>query len=277
MEAQIRMIVKKCQTVAHHKSIYYLDMTKTKKIRKSFSWSNKSCNRSYFKSLKNALNKVQIPKNTGEYIRPRFTRKYKYCKQLKIKDCKLDRFHSGDKYLQIILGRWPITSNCFTECKNYFAMAMNKWSFFKNDIFIHKLIDNNYFYSKYNELPLDPIFPIRVVLSNDYLIPDHRMKKTMNFIKDYGYDYFKGRAISDRMEGIILKKYPELTTKITKTLPLSHVISRELCILNENNLYFYKIKIENVKRYEPYVFISERNIEYIRNHFKDQPVTIEYL
>lgn len=250
---------------------------KTRKIRKSFTWNKDSCNSNYFSSLINLLNKAHIPKNTENYIRPRFTRKKKFCKNIKINDCKLDDFHSGEKYLQIILGRWMITSNCFTNCKNYFGMAMNKWSFFKNDIFIHHMLRNNFFYKKYNLLPLDPIFPIRIVISNDFLIPPHRMKKTTNFIKEYGYDFFKGKAISDRMIRLIVDKYPELTKKITKTLPLSHVISRELCILNEENLYFYIVKRKENKMYEPYVLISENPITEINKKYYMSEYEFEYL
>jgi hypothetical protein len=244
----------------------------TRKLRKSFTWTKKSCDSKYFKSLIDILNKVKIPNNTGHYIRPKFTRKKKYCNNLKIKDCKLDDFHSGDKYLQIILGRWAITSNCFTTCNNYFAMALNKWSFLKNDAFIYHMLHNNFFYKKYNTLPLDPIFPIRIVLSNDFLIPEHRVKKTTNFIKEYGYDFFKGKAISDRILKEIITKHPELTTHITKT-----VISRELCILKEKNLYFYKVKQRNHKLYRPYVFVSEKPIIEIKKLYTNTNYIFEYL
>jgi hypothetical protein len=250
---------------------------KTRKIRKSFTWDKSSCDRKYFKSLVNVLDKVNIPENTGKYIRPRFTRKKKYCKKLEIKDCNLDDFHSGDKYLQIILGRWMITSNCFTTCKNYFAMAMNKWSFFKNDTFIHHMLHNNFFYKKYNFLPIDPIFPIRIVISNDFLIPPHRMKKTTNFIKEYGYDFFKGKAISDKILKLIKTSYPELTQKITKILPLSHVISRELCLLNEEKLYFYIVKQNYQTMYKPYVLLSEKPLSEIKEIYAGKDYTFELL
>jgi hypothetical protein len=170
-----------------------------------------------------------------------------------------------------------ITSNCFTTCKNYFAMAMNKWSFFKNDVFIHHMIHNNFFYKKYNSLPLDPIFPIRIVLSNNFLIPEHRVKNTLNFIKEYGYDFFKGKAISDRIIKLIMDKHPELTQKITKTLPLSHVISRELCLLNEENLYFYKVKDTTYKLYKPYVLLSEKPLTEIAKIYSGTKYIFEYL
>ena len=218
-----------------------------------------------------------MSKNTGEYIRPRFTRKKKFCNKLKIKDCLLDDFHSGDKYLQIVLGRWMITSNCFTTCKNYFAMAMNKWSFFKNDAFIHHMIRNNFFYKKYNSLPLDPVFPIRIVVSNDFLIPPHKMRKTTNFIKEYGYDFFKGKAISDRVLKLIRDTHPELMKEITKTAPLSHVISRELCLLHAEHLYFYVVKHNDYKQYKPYVLVSEKPLSEIKKVYGGTNYTFEYL
>ncbi len=249
----------------------------TRKIRKSFTWKKSSCDSKYFKSLVDILDKVKFPNNTGEYIRPRFTRKKRFCNKLKIKNCKLDDFHSGDKYLQIVLGRWMITSNCFTNCKNYFAMAMNKWSLFKNDVFIHHMLHNNFFYKKYNKLPLDPVFPIRIVISNDLLISNHRVKKITNFIKEYGYDFFKGKAISDRIVKLIEDKHPELTKKITNQAPLSYVISRELCILNEEHLYFYKVKQNDHILYKPYILISEKPLSEINKIYNDTQYTFEYL
>gem|GEM_PF-3938493 len=156
-------------------------------------------------------------------------------------------------------------------------MAMNKWSFFKNDVFIHHMLHNNFFYKKYNLLPIDPVFPIRIVLSNDFLIPEHRVKKTTNFIKEYGYDLFKGKAISDRIVKLIMDKYPEISKEITKTLPLSHVISRELCLLKEKNLYFYKVKQNDYKLYKPYVLVSEKPLSEINKIYTDNKYTFEYL
>ena len=156
-------------------------------------------------------------------------------------------------------------------------MAMNKWSFFKNDVFIHHMLKNNFFYHKYNKLPLDPVFPIRIVLSNDFLIPEHRVRKTMNFIKEYGYDFFKGKAISDRIVKLIYEKHPEITKQITKTLPLSHVISRELCLLNQEHLYFYKVKHNDSKLYKPYVLLSEKPLSEIEKLYRDKNYTFEYL
>jgi len=250
---------------------------KTRKVRSSFTWTADSCNTKYFDSLIAILNKVNIPKNTGAFIRPRFTRKKGVCEKILIKDCALDDFHSGKDYLQLVLGRWLITSNCFTDCVNYFAMAMNKWSFFKNDTFIHHMIHNEFFYKKYNKLPLDPIFPIRIVLSNKFLIPPHRMRKTTQFIKDYGYDFFKGKAISDKIVKLIESKHPELMKQITKTLPLSHVISRELCLLKQDHLYFYVVKKNDQKLYKPYVLISEKPLTFIQTQYKASDYVFEYL
>lgn len=246
---------------------------RTRKVRKSFTWNKSSCDKKYFKTLTKLLNEVKIPENTGEYIRPKFTRKKTFCSKLKIKDCTLDEFHSGEKYLQIVLGRWSITSNCFTTCKNYFAMAMNKWSLFKNDVFIYHMLKNNFFYKKYSRLPIDPVFPIRIVLSNNFLIPPYRIKSTTNFIKEYGYNFFKGKAISDRIIKLINEKY----YKISKTFPLSHVISRELCLLNEEKLYMYIVKDNDHALYKPYVLISEKPLEEIKNIYKESKYIFEYL
>ncbi len=244
----------------------------TRKIRKSFTWNKSSCNGKYFKSVIKMLDKVKIPNNTGNYIRPRLTRKKKYCDKLKIQNCELDDFHSGNKYLQIILGRFMITSNCFTNCKNYFALVMNKWSLFKNDVFIHYIIRNNFFYKRYSTLPIDPVFPIRIVISNDFLIPPNRIKKTTNFIKEYGHDLFKGKAISDRIVKLISDKHSDIMKDMTKT-----ITSRELCLLYEDNLYFYIVKRNHHKLYEPYVLISKKPLSEIEEIYKDTNYIFEYL
>ena len=139
------------------------------------------------------------------------------------------------------------------------------------------MLHNNFFYKKYNTLPLDPVFPIRIVLSNDFLIPEHRVKKTTNFIKEYGYDFFKGKAISDRILKLIADKHPELTKKITRTSPLSQVSSRDLCLLNEEHLYFYKVRENSYKLYKPYVLLSEKPLTEIKSIYSDTKYTFEYL
>lgn len=244
----------------------------TRKITKSFLWSKSSCNKKYFKTLSKFLDKVKIPNNTGNYIQARFTRKKKYCKDLKIKDCKLDNFHSGNNYVQIILGRWNYTGNCFKNCKNYFSFTINKWSYFMNDTFIYHMLKNNYFHRKY-KLPLDPIFPIRVLLSNEYTIPKHKMKEATDFIKQYGYDFIKGKTISDRMIKLITEKYPNLT----KSLTSSSIISRELCILEAEDLFFYTVRENGEQDYKPYIFISEKPIAYIKNKYQNSNYNFEYL
>lgn len=251
-------------------------MKTRKNLKKLISWKGSSCNSAYFKSLSKLLNGVKLPNNTGTYIRPRFSRKARFCKNIDTKDCNLDEFHSGEKYLQIILGRFQITSNCYVGCKNYFAMALNNWSMFKNDTFIHHLLRSNFFYKKYNLQPLDPVFPIRIVLSKQFVIPSHKMKAPEDFIKSYGYDFFKGtKGISNRIINHLLEKYPELTKEITNIYPRSTITSRELCILNQNKLYFYVVKYEN--KYKPYVFVSEKPLTDIKNIYNGSDYEFEYL
>ena len=248
----------------------------TRKLRSKFTWDEKSCDKKYFKSVVSAMKEVKIPNNTGPYTQMRFTRKLKVCKKWKL-GCELDDFHSGEKYLQLIIGRLATTSNCYTKCKNYWALFANKWSFFRNDAFIYNMIHNNYFYKKYVSLPVDPVFPIRILVTNGYLIPPHRMRKMTSFIKDYGYDFVKGKAISDRMAKLIEEKYPELTKYITKTLPMSHVVSRELCLLKMSGLYFYIAKDIDQKLYKPYVLVSEKPISEIKKIYEGSKYEFEYL
>ncbi len=245
----------------------------TRRLKK-FRWKSTSCNKKYFDTLTHVLNHVKIPDNTGNYIRPRLkTQKAKYCKDITIKDCKLDKFHSGNNYLQIILGRLNITLNCFYKCKNYYPILLNKWSVFKNDTLLYHILHNSYFYKRYSKLPLDPIFPIRVVLSDTDAITSHKMRQSNNFVKDYGYNIKKGKAISNRMIKIIKNKYPTITKKITK----SSIISRELCLLTHMKIYKYVAKHNTTNIYQPYIFISEHPISFIKNKFKDKDYIFEYL
>lgn len=223
------------------------------------------------------LKTVRVPKNTGKYVKPlipmKFTRKVKFCKDIPIKNCKLDEFHSGEKYLQVILGRHNITVNCFSNCKNYFIVFAKKWSYFLNDVVIYNIFHNDFFYKQYSSLPLDPIFPMRVVLSNNDSIPTHKMKQIGDFIKEYGYDFKKGKTISDIMIKRIKTKYPNLTTKITK----SPVLTRELCLLNDMDVYLYKVSNLISKEYYPYILISKYPLSFIKNKFKKSPYIFEYL
>ncbi len=241
---------------------------------KKFTWKKTTCNKNYFDKLTNMLNRVKIPNNTGNYIRPRFkTQKVKHCKDIKINDCKLDNFHSGEKYMQIVLGRLTITSNCFYKCKNYYPVLLNKWSVFKNDTFLYHILHNKKLYQKYSNLPLDPIFPIRVVLSNTDEISIHKMRQSKNFVKNYGYNNKKGKAISNRMIKIIKEQYPTITKKITK----SSIISRELCLLTHMKVYKYVVKNTVSNTYEPYIFISEYPISFIKDKYKNMDYIFEYL
>ncbi len=247
----------------------------THKHKHMFSWNKASCNSKYFNTLGKFLSEIHIPSNTGNYIRPRFTRNMRMCKDIPNKGCKLDNFHSGSKYLQLILGRANITTNCFYNCKNYFALFINKWSMFKNDTLIHYMLNNNYFYKKYNSLPLDPVFPIRIVLSHIDKIKTHKMSKldSRNFIRKYGYNIVKGKAISNRAIKLITHKYPRLKNKITS----SSITSRELCILNQKGLYFYIVKRSDSNNYEPYVFISKLPLSEIKQIYSKSDYMFKYL
>lgn len=74
------------------------------------------------------------------------------------------------------------------------------------------------------------------------------------------------------MEPSILEKFYTLPSdnilkhRITDNAPISQVVSRELCILYDMNLYFYVVENDD-GHYMPFILVSKYNMKEIKNKY----------
>ena len=189
----------------------------------SFDFNPKDCNKIYFDELSLLLNNINPKKEKFERL------KSKEIKELNIKcepvfnSCKPDEFFFENKK-QIILGRAFDTIGCFYKCReHYFAMAIEPYSLFKNDVFIRYIIDKPELYINNSEkVKLEKVFPIRIVLNDKHNIPTYASTKLKN-MKKYTFDDIKNilavsnenlKIIDNLPDTSILKK--NYNSKISK-------------------------------------------------------------
>ena len=220
------------------------------------------CNEEYFIELLNILNDIK-----PEYEKFKKMNKFKI-KNLKLvceyynNICKKDCFFFEDDSKQIILGRYQNTLGCYYKCnKYYFTLAIDPFSLFKNDLFIRYIIDKpELFITSTKKIKIEHVFPIRIVLSENYSISDYSDSIMYN-IKDY-----IGTNNISTKNALILNSLPKdsiLKNLITK----SNIITREICMLYYMKFYFYIIEIENNKIL-PFILVSKYNIENLNTLYK---------
>ena len=152
-------------------------------------------------------------------------------------------------------------------------MAMEPYSLFKNDIFIRYIIDKPELYiNNSKKIELEDVFPVRIVMSDKYIIPTYADKQ-MDNIKEYTFDSIKNKFALSKDNLQIINELPNtsiLKKIITESFPINHIISRELCILYYMKLYFYVVKNTD-RTLKPFILLSKYNLQYIRkiyNKFK---------
>ena len=242
-----------------------------------YHFDPKDCNKLYFSNLMKFLDKIDPEYENYKRI------KSDKISQLNIEcthghklliSCKRDEFFFERKK-QIILGRFFDTIGCFYKCnENYFAMAMNPYSLFKNDVFIRYLLTKTHIFinNDSKSIELEKIFPIRILLSKNHIITTHKLK-AIDTENEYFSEFNKNsgkvkKAISDHNLDIYLDLENKhiLKKKITANIPINHIIGRELCILYYMNVYFYNSYHNNIL--DPYILVSKYNpdtIKYIYN------------
>jgi hypothetical protein len=235
------------------------------------------CNNIYWTELENFLTKI-IPEDE-EYNRiseKKIDKEKIECSYKRILDCERDNYFLKENTIQIILGRYFDTIGCFYKCtKNYFVMAMTPYSLFKNDVFIRYILDKHILFINNNiQYELEDVFPIRILISEKHIIPMHKFSKIQNII-----EYFSQKEeiipVDYTFAGYIenYDKYIDssniLQRQITSNIPISHIISREMCILYNMNMYFYIIQIDG-NNYEPFILCSKYDLEKIKSIYKEQ-------
>lgn len=240
----------------------------------NFSFNPRDCNKLYFDELEVLMQLIdpsleKYKRADKEKVSNLMKKENIICSYPKLKNCTKDEFFYEDKK-QILLGRYFDTVPCFYKCKkNYFIMSMEPYSLFKNDVLIRYMIDKpELFINNSTMHKLETIFPVRIIVSKKFLIPSHAMKK-LDSMKEYTYDnLIDTYAISDKNKSIIdsLSSNSLLKKIITEKFPINHIISREICILYNMNLYFYIVYKDN--KLEPFILVSKYNIKEIREFCK---------
>lgn len=202
--------------------------------------------------------------------------------------CARDKFNHG-KYTQIIIGRFLDTAGCFYNCnEGYFIMATKPWSFFKNDIFINYVIDRPKLFINTNvSTLLNPIFPMRCIVSDKNQIPRHELEQINNSFEWYAMhsDPNDPKNIPHQTMPQHIQneynKYDKLNKFKTPTLPVSRVISREMCVLHHKGLYFYVVLDTNKNMYEPFILISKyqliNNLNNLTTEFLSEQSAKDYM
>lgn len=237
-----------------------------------YEFNPEDCDTIYFENLLQLMSKIKPELEDYKRMDREKVKKLKIkCTYKEIKKCKKDEFFFENK-VQIILGRFYDTIGCFYDCKeNYFAMAMNEYSLFKNDVFIRYILDKSYIFIKnMKKIELESIFPIRILLSKKYLITTHKLRDIMD-LSEYYEQTQPERIMSINKENlkILLEfdKNSKIKKKITEDIPINHIIGRELCILYKLNYYFYVVENED-KSIKPFILISKYNLDEIKEFYR---------
>jgi hypothetical protein len=232
------------------------------------AFSKMDCDEDYFQNLELFLDTIlkqskyqpELVKVTGSGVRS--------CKPLSMEDCQRDIYHPDFDKIQIILGRFNLTSQCFTNCpNNYSILNIPIWSIFRNDLFLR-------FIASSKTSQLDSVFPIRIILSNnpDFFISPHNMR-IVKHIQLLIQEYFTTKEFDAKNQQETFtdtqpKNYPQeleedvtlfsplLTAGMTKSItdyPSSNIISRELCLLRK--LHFFMVLLKN-KKFLPFILVS---------------------
>jgi hypothetical protein len=237
------------------------------------AFSKMDCDEKYFESLEVFLDLILKQTKYQPDLVQISESGVRSCKPLSLENCQPDNYHPDSEKIQVLLGRFNLTSQCFTGCPNYYIFNVPIWSIFRNDLFIR------YIASSSKNSKFDSVFPIRILLSNnpEFFIPPHNMrivKHIQLLIQEYFTFYtwdeneFQAKNQEETFTDTQPKNYPQELEKdvslfspllkndnITKSItdyPSSNIISRELCLLRK--LHFYMV-LKN-KIYLPFILVS---------------------
>ncbi len=242
----------------------------------NYDFNPNTCNSNYFKELNKLMKKINPNKQQFKRLTKKKLASYNVgkCTYPLLKNCEPDEYFFDNKR-QILLGRFLDTAACFFNCsKNYFTLAVDPFSLFKNDLFIRYVLDYPELFINKGSTELEDVFPIRILLSTKHFIPsylDKKMTRTEEFTSEL-LEPPKINKFRASMEPSILEKFYTLPSnnilkqRITDNAPISHVVSRELCILYEMKLFFYVVE-ENDGNYSPFILVSKYNMRDIKKKY----------
>uniref|UniRef100_A0A6C0KSE3 Uncharacterized protein n=1 Tax=viral metagenome TaxID=1070528 RepID=A0A6C0KSE3_9ZZZZ len=259
-------------------------------IKFSMAFTKRECDDAYFDDLDTFLDQVIKESQYQPDLVQKTENGTRSCPPLSLNDCKADSFHPDSAKVQVLLGRFGLTTNCFTDCPGvYTALNIPIWSIFRNDLFIRYIASRNE--------KLDSIFPIRVILSNnqEFFIPPHNMRIVKHiqlllneYFTEYTWDQSDFESKNDITEDKItpnienkelafdMSQYSKLMNdKIKKAIvafPSSNIVSRELCMLRK--LHFYMV-LRHKKVYLPFILISHLSKYHILKWYSDNNKHLE--
>lgn len=255
----------------YNKQIIIHNLTNFKQQFPSFKFEPDLCDNTYFKELKELIESVNtsgidFTMQTEEEIDKIITEDTcTYSHAL----CKPDQFNMEDT-IQIILGRYNDNVGCFYKCYLYYALSYKTYSIYKNDLLIRYILN---FPKLFNiEKNLNPIFPIRIIVNKQNIIPTHELIYTDNKDKYYSKFNMNGdiaeytaSEINMIKSNIYEQKLPYFTKLLSNTSKEGMITARELCSLFQYKYYFYGVLIPDTNiQYEPYILISKYNIHEIK-------------
>ena len=235
-----------------------------------FDFNPKDCNKIYFDELSLLLNNINPKKEKFERLKSKKIKEFNIKCENVFNSCKPDEFFFENKK-QIILGRVFDTLGCFYKCReHYFAMAVDTYSLFKNDVFIRYIIDKPELYINNSEkVKLEKVFPIRIVLNDKHNIPTYASTNLKN-MREYTFDDIKNTLAVSHENSRIIDNLPDtsiLKKIITAKSPRTNIISRELCILYYMKLHFYVVE-NNDGTIKPFILVSKYSLKQIKEFYK---------
>jgi hypothetical protein len=243
-----------------------------------YEFNPNSCNSSYFHDLFELLKIIHPEKEIYKRMKKKTFKELNIqCEYPILQNCKADEFFFENKR-QILLGRFFDTIGCFYNCsKHFFAMAMDSYSLFKNDVFIRYILSKSHIFIKSKRVDIETVFPIRILLSKKHRIPGHKLEEMKNSLQftheirnpSHGPPLFLDATNTNNVKKISRFTSSMLHKYITASIPINHIIARELCLLYFMNLYFYVVKHQDQRdSFKPFILVSKYNLTEIKKFYK---------
>lgn len=195
----------------------------------------------YFSQLIQYLDTLVTPNRVWEEKKKLTSSSKKKC-ATKDLNCGIDQYHCGKKYKQYVLGRLGDTM-CFIHCKNYEVLNISDWTLDKNDMFIKYISSAQPKQTVSIDLPVCPIFPIRI--------------------------YFSKSMIQHEIVQLKSTSTKSLTKQFTTLQKPGAVTSREICMLVHLRFSFYLVEKDD-GTYENFVLLTRISHKKIMQHYREK-------
>ena len=253
-----------------------------KKVYSNFEFDPTICDQTYMtkvkKLFKEQLDTESFNLKTKQEIQNELAGKpiecdYEYSQNL----CTRDDFFTKENSKQIVLGRYDDIVGCYYNCDDYFALAIKDWTVFKNDYLIKYLIDKSRFKDVGLDLDLDPVFPVRIIISKKKISRFSLKTKGINNDKPYYNtltDTIYTPNITKQNQTIIDNPKYTLLNEFDNDNAEGAITSRELCLLMQTyKIYMVSVVEENKENKEkwlPLLLVSKQSINEINKLYANR-------